>query len=199
MTLMNCVIYKISCNDSNITDCYIGSTTDVKQRMRSHKSDCNNTNSKGYKLRVYQFIRANGGWNNWTTTILDEFISNSKFERLQKERDWIQYIKPKLNITTPANFQIDGLYNMSEWGKEWYKQNKDKILERQNTKHICNCGTTCSVVNKSRHIRSKQHQQYLLRESIKQIQEMKYMMEQTMKNMNDKMKIINSLVLYRDE
>ena len=38
----NGLIYKIVCNDPNITDCYIGSTTNIVKRRQSHKSACNN-------------------------------------------------------------------------------------------------------------------------------------------------------------
>ena len=105
---MNCVIYKISCIDSNIDECYIGSTCDVRKRMWVHKSDCNNPNSKKYNFKVYKFIRANKGWNNWGMVILEEFRCNSKFEKLQKERGWIQYIQPSLNSCIPSNFKMDG-------------------------------------------------------------------------------------------
>jgi len=81
----NCVIYKLFCKDYNITDCYIGSTTDFRHRSIKHKSDCNNTNSKSYNQYIYQFIREHKGWSNWKMTILEEFTCNNKFEKLQKE------------------------------------------------------------------------------------------------------------------
>ena len=60
------VIYKIVCNDLNITDCYVGHTTEFTKRKWSHKGDCNNDKSKSYNSLIYTFIRNNGGWNNWT-------------------------------------------------------------------------------------------------------------------------------------
>ena len=57
----NTIIYKIVCNDPNITDCYVGSTTNIVKRRQSHKSVCNNENSKLFNFYVYQFIRENGG------------------------------------------------------------------------------------------------------------------------------------------
>ena len=76
---------------------------------------------------------------------------------------------------------------------------EEKLLEKMNTKHICECGSSYSHGTTKRHNRSKLHQQYLLRESIKQIQEMKYMMDDLIERMKKQLKIINSLVLYRDE
>ena len=94
---MNCVIYKISCKDVNIEDCYIGSTCDVRQRMLGHKSDCNNQNNKRYNFMVYKFIRANGGWNNWVMVQIEPFSCNSKKELETRERYWIELLKGKLN------------------------------------------------------------------------------------------------------
>ena len=51
------IIYKIVCNDLNITDCYVGSSINFKRRKGEHKSSCNNPNSKIYNLNVYKFIR----------------------------------------------------------------------------------------------------------------------------------------------
>ena len=38
------IIYKIVCNDLNITDLYIGHTTNFIKRKATHKSNCNNIN-----------------------------------------------------------------------------------------------------------------------------------------------------------
>ena len=38
----NSCIYKISCKDTTITECYVGSTCDFKRRKIDHKSYCNN-------------------------------------------------------------------------------------------------------------------------------------------------------------
>ena len=59
----NGLIYKLCCKDANITDIYVGSTTNFKQRKKEHKADCHNENNKNYNRPVYKFIRENGG--NW--------------------------------------------------------------------------------------------------------------------------------------
>ena len=38
------IIYKIVCNDLNITDVYVGHTTNFIKRKARHKYDCNNIN-----------------------------------------------------------------------------------------------------------------------------------------------------------
>jgi predicted GIY-YIG superfamily endonuclease len=59
------IIYKIVCKDETITECYVGHTTDFPQRKIQHKESCTNPLSRCYNLKVYEFIRANGGLDNW--------------------------------------------------------------------------------------------------------------------------------------
>ena len=51
------MIYKDGCDD-----CYIGSTTNIKDRIKTHKSRCNKPETLHGKFRLYNFIRDNGGW-----------------------------------------------------------------------------------------------------------------------------------------
>ena len=60
----NSVIYRIYCKDENIKDCYIGSTKCFIDRFNFHKNLIIK-NLNYYKYEVYQFIRDNGGWDNF--------------------------------------------------------------------------------------------------------------------------------------
>ena len=66
-----CLIYKIVCNDLNVTDLYVGHTTDFSVRKNLHKNDCNNEKGVKYNLKIYQSIRANGGWENWNMVLVE--------------------------------------------------------------------------------------------------------------------------------
>jgi len=66
-------IYRLYCVDESIQECYIGSTNDIKQRLRCHKSNCYNIKRPHYTLKVYQFIRSHGGFDNWLCEIIDEW------------------------------------------------------------------------------------------------------------------------------
>jgi predicted GIY-YIG superfamily endonuclease len=44
------IIYVIKCKDDNITEEYIGSTTDFIKRKCCHKGACNNEKNKDYNL-----------------------------------------------------------------------------------------------------------------------------------------------------
>ena len=69
----NGIIYKLCCKDPNVSDFYIGSTTNKRARKSKHKSDCYNTNKNYYNSRVYQCIRENGGFDNWSFIIIEEY------------------------------------------------------------------------------------------------------------------------------
>ena len=61
----NTIIYKLCCNNPEITDIYIGHTTNFIMRKNQHKNNCKNPNLRCYNYYVYQFIRENGGFDNW--------------------------------------------------------------------------------------------------------------------------------------
>ena len=58
-------IYKICCNTNECDEVYVGSTKAFRSRKYTHKCICDNINSKLYNIKIYQTIRANGGWDNW--------------------------------------------------------------------------------------------------------------------------------------
>ena len=125
--------YKIVCNNPAITDCYNGSTCSLKDRKSKHKKHCTNPNDKYYHLKVYQFIRENGGWDNWTFIQLEEYPCKSKQELLARERYWFDIIKPTMNSNLPmltteerkeSNRQHTKEYNAThkEERKKWYAE-----------------------------------------------------------------------------
>ena len=64
---MSVVIYKIKCKDTNILECYVGSTTNMNRRKNQHIACVRNYRGIG---RVYGFILCNGGMDNWEFEIL---------------------------------------------------------------------------------------------------------------------------------
>jgi len=80
----NSVIYRIYCKNPDITECYIGSTKCFEDRFYSHKSTCNIKHNikhnKRHNLYLYQFIRDNGGWNNFDREILEYYDCNNEEE-----------------------------------------------------------------------------------------------------------------------
>ena len=80
-----CIIYKITCNDTSITECYVGSTCNFTRRKSQHKHKCNNVNTTGYNIPLYKFIRDNGGWDNFTMSPIKKFPCSDKMEKLIEE------------------------------------------------------------------------------------------------------------------
>ena len=121
----NTIIYKLVCNDVNITDCYIGHTTDFTRRKQLHKTCCNNINGKKYNLNVYIFIRNNGGWDNWNMLIIEQYKCNNSLEAKQKERYF-----SNIPTRTKQEYYNDNKDKIYEQHKEYYNENKKTITER---------------------------------------------------------------------
>ena len=95
------IIYKITCKDSAITDVYVGHTTNFVQRNHAHRCNCINPNSANKKLKLYEVIRANGGWNNWKMEIINFFECKNQSEARQKEQEYFISLNATLNSIEP--------------------------------------------------------------------------------------------------
>ncbi len=89
------IIYKLYCD--GIKDFYIGSSFDMKVRKQQHKTKCNNPKLKEYNRKVYQYIRENGGFDNWKFEILVEKEFENKNALRIKEQECLKLFKPSLN------------------------------------------------------------------------------------------------------
>ena len=144
----NSIIYKLChCNDLENENIYIGSTTNFRIRKNKHKSNCNNEKSKDYNIFVYQFIRDNGGWNEWQMIPIEVYPCNDKKELEVRERHHIELLKPKLNKQIPTRTKTE--YNkvnkekLNEKKKKYCDDNKKKVKEykkkyRDNNKEVLN-------------------------------------------------------------
>ena len=171
------IIYKIVCNDLKITECYVGHTTEFTKRKYCHKSRCNNPNSKSYNFKVYQMIRANGGWDNWTMVQIEEYCCNNINEAIAKERYWYETLNANLNKQVPNRNHIESVKAYHEENKEklneqkkiYRKANKEKLNEKANEKFVCECGGKYTHANKLTHIKTKKHIDYCMNSNINEI------------------------------
>jgi len=92
------VIYKIVCDDDNVTELYVGSTTEFVKRKCGHKTSCNNEKDRNYNLKLYKMIRYNGGWENWRMIEVEKFPCNDKREAEYREEYWRKNLKAELNM-----------------------------------------------------------------------------------------------------
>jgi hypothetical protein len=127
------IIYKIVCNDLSITDCYVGHTTDFIERKYKHKSICYNPNSNLYNCKVYDCIRNNGGWQNWSMLQIEVYACSNKREAEMRERYWFEELKSKLNCCLPYITSEEKKDQRQQYNKQYRKQNakKDRQYQKQ--------------------------------------------------------------------
>ena len=120
------IIYKLCCKDTTINQIYVGHTTNINKRKHNHKTTCCNSNLKNYNLFVYNFIRENGGWDNWTIIQIEAYNCNNKREAEMRERYWIETLNAKLNCNMPIATKEE----KEKQKQDWYEENKQEILEK---------------------------------------------------------------------
>jgi len=133
----NTIIYKLCCNDPNITEVYVGHTTNWTNRKNEHKSNCNNENSKKYNLQVYTFIRDHGNWDNWSMIQIEKICCVDELDAKKNERRHIELLGATLNSIMPSRtpqecckiYRENNAEKIKEKDKIWYKENKEKKKE----------------------------------------------------------------------
>jgi len=172
--MVSCV-YKISFEDND--NFYIGTTCNFIRRRKEHTSRGNNDL---YTTKLYSFLNDN---KIFKMDILFNCDGMTEDERYKLEKEQIELLKPTLNLMN--NNKEYKLKKLKEYRSNFYKSqdaknkqqeyrnnNKDEIkkrnkIYRDNNKDkrsevsTCNCGSTYQSYQKSRHIKTKKHQNYL--------------------------------------
>lgn len=144
----NSVVYKIMSLDPEIDDIFVGSTTAFRKRKHDHKKNCCNESSKEYKRYVYQFIRNNGGWDNWAMVVVKAYPDiTSKMELFNKELKWRKKLKETLNIKIEKE--------TTKGYRKWLRKMAPAYYAREKIK--CECGCMIGRSNISHHRKSKKH------------------------------------------
>lgn len=118
---MEYFIYKISCKNTSVQDCYVGHTKNFSNRKKVHKCYCN----KGLTYPVYNFIRENGGWQNWDMEIIEIVNCENRMEASEREAFWCNQLKASLNKYRPNHTWDKNA--KSEYNKNYYQQRKNRI------------------------------------------------------------------------
>lgn len=177
------LIYKLCCKDVNVKEIYVGSSINMKQRKRQHKHYAINENSEKYNLKVYQYIRENGGWSNWSMIWIKDYPCNSKRELEAEEDKIMKELNATLNMVDAIKDKEKIKKKCREYKQnhkeeikikmdEWREKNKEHIKEygknyerpnyeeRQLIKKeivICECGATSNKGHIARHRKTKKH------------------------------------------
>ena len=162
----NTIIYKISCKDKTVTDLYVGHTINFVQRKISHEQ-----NSKSDKCKLYQIIRTNGGWCNWTMEIIAFFNCMNHTEARMKEQEFFLSLNANLNSIEPFPKKEEKVKKEKKVKKvKEFKEEEKKVKEEEKDvdiinkyknieKYNCNlCDTICTRESEwQRHILTRKH------------------------------------------
>ena len=128
------VIYMLKKKDDyDNENIYIGSTTDLTRRRYNHRNNCCNPSINHYNNKKYQYIRENGGWDEWIMIVIENYPCNNKLELVKREDEIMCEMKSKLN-TNRANrnkkeYREANKERITEKTKEYRENNKEKIAE----------------------------------------------------------------------
>ncbi len=162
-------IYKICCEDPLITDFYIGSSKNIRDRKSKHKSACNGDK---INLKIYQIIRANAGWENFRMVIIEELPDTTRIAAQIREEYWRVELSATMN-TNRAYSDITNAERCRAYREQnpelcriqdriYYENNKEAIKEKKNEKFNCQCGGKYTYASKSRHMKTSiQHLNYM--------------------------------------
>jgi hypothetical protein len=122
-------IYKLCCKDVNIKEEYIGSTTNMRTRKQCHKRSCHNEKDFSYLQYKYQFIRENGGFDNWDMVLVENYNATDNLDLRKRERYWTEELKASLNSINPyITIEERKVYNTQN-SKNWRENNPEKYKE----------------------------------------------------------------------
>ena len=127
------IIYKIVPKNIDLDYVYIGSSIRFYNRKSTHKSDCHNELSPRYKLFVYEFIRQNGGWNNFLIQVIEEYCCENKRELEKREQYWKEIYKSNVGNRAYAEknqYYKDHKEELNIKKNQYYKDHKDIILSK---------------------------------------------------------------------
>ena len=105
----------------------------------------------------------------------NEYKENNREKVLERKRQHHHENKASLNEAKKQYYKDNRerlLENAKKYQKEnreyckeksniYYQENKERINEERKVKHVCECGITYTISNKSRHEKTQHHQNYI--------------------------------------
>jgi len=141
------VIYKIVCNDKNVTDFYVGYTSNYSVKIYIHKIESydNDVNVREKNKKLYNLLNNNGGWYNFTASKIEDYSCHNSIQARDRVRYWENELIINGNDDIIDNKNYDILlkkYNKlidNQWKSkinQKYKllKEKYKLLESHNDK-----------------------------------------------------------------
>jgi hypothetical protein len=165
-------IYTIR-HKTDTSSIYVGSTIQsIENRWEQHKYRCDYIQDKEYNKLLYQKIRE-GTIDNWYIELYENYPCNDKNELIKREGEIIRQLgtlNKEIAGRTKKEWKKEN--KEQEYQKNYYQKNIEKLKNYQheyrnnnnkiNEIHNCDCGGRFSIKHKSRHNKTKIHQNYIL-------------------------------------
>ena len=139
----NSVVYKIYCLDSEITDIYVGVTTNLKSKDYHHRKSCTVEGYTECNRYVHQFIKSHGGWEKWRIAQIRAYKTKIKNELQlhQKLCKYVRKLKPTLNKYKSTETDNDYKKHLENQANniqaEMYKEHCKEIYQKERERRTC--------------------------------------------------------------
>jgi len=117
--------YLIECNGKR----YVGQTKYFIKRKLEHKYNCYNDKRRHYILPLYQYIRANGGWNSCQISVIEICNLETKRDVSMREEYW--RVEKDATLNSYLKNRETELVRM----KEYREKNRQIYNQKQNQKY----------------------------------------------------------------
>ena len=120
-----------------------------KEWSETHKEQIAEGKKKWYKKNKDKLAEEKKKW-----------YKINKEQILEQKKEWYKINKEQIK-EQKKEYRETHKEQILEQKKEYYKINKEQILERYKQKITCECGSVINYGEKTRHSKSKKHQNYL--------------------------------------
>jgi predicted GIY-YIG superfamily endonuclease len=194
----NCVIYKIYCKDASNSDVYVGHTTNFKSRQAVHKAKSNmdkgynvriysiikgNGGFKNYDMEVIEkypcankieAIQREQYWYEILNPSLNQLLPYISAEDIKAKRTEYnkQYFKDHQDYFSNYHKEYYSKYPEKKIAiaRKYYLKNRDKISQKNKEERlVCECGVDIRRADKTKHIKSKYHINFLSNNNIENV------------------------------
>ena len=168
-------IYMIT--DIAYTKFYYGSTCENLQRRFGRHKDIYKNYLQGKNSYIHSIclLFDEFGVDNCKIELVELYPTTSKIELLQREGHYIKHnncINKVVAGRTSADYYQDHKEQYAKWNRDWHSNNRDRTRQRKQEnyqKNIdkltstiqCDCGSQYQYQNKSHHLKTKKHQDWL--------------------------------------
>lgn len=170
----NTIFYKIYCKDAAVKDIYVGHTTNFVQRKCMHKNVCNKEKYSNHNLKLYSYIRNNGGWNNWRMDIIGFHECHNQYEAKKIEQNYFETLHATLNSIEPFPKSKPKPKPEPKSSQIVKDENSIGNLHAKNSlkSYFCEkCSyKTCNLKDYKKHLSTSKHKRMILDDDLSQKQ-----------------------------